>query len=110
MAKFALFFSFKPETWDQLMKKPSDRGAAVRHLSESVGGTLEAMYFMFGDRDGLVILDAPGADSAAAMSVAVLSTGAFSHVDTHQLIAPDDLSSVLEKAARARESYHVPGT
>jgi uncharacterized protein with GYD domain len=82
----------------------------VRHLSESVGGTLEAMYYMFGDRDGLVILDAPGADSAAAMSVAVLSTGAFSHVDTHQLIAPDDLSSVLEKAARARESYHVPGT
>jgi uncharacterized protein with GYD domain len=110
MAKFVLFFSYKPETWDQLMKKPGDRGAAVRQLCSSVGGTMEAMYFMFGDRDGLVILDAPGADSAAALSVAVLSTGAFSHVDTHQLIATEDLSSVLEKASRARETYHVPGT
>ena len=110
MAKFAVFFSYKAETWDQMLKKPGDRAAAVRDLASSVGGSVEALYFMFGDRDGFVILDAPDAVAAAAVSVAVSSTGAFSHLETRQLVAPEDLPSVLEKAARARETYRPPGT
>ncbi len=110
MAKFAVFFSYKAETWDQMLKKPGDRAAAVRDLASSVGGSVEALYFMFGDRDGFVILDAPDAVAAAAVSVAVSSTGAFSHLETRQLVAPEDLPSVLEKAARAKEAYRPPGT
>ena len=110
MAKFAVFFSYKAETWDKMLKKPGDRAAAVRDLASSVGGSVEALYFMFGDRDGFVILDAPDAVAAAAVSVAVSSTGAFSHFETRQLIAPEDLLSVLEKAARAKEAYRPPGT
>ena len=110
MAKFAVFFTYKPETWDQMLKKPGDRAAAVRDLASSVGGSIEALYFMFGNRDGFVILDAPDAVAAAAVSVAVSSTGAFSHLETRQLVAPEDLPSVLEKAARAKEAYRPPGT
>jgi uncharacterized protein with GYD domain len=109
MAKFAVFFSYKPETWDQMLKKPGDRTAAVRDLASSVGGSLESLYFMFGDRDGFGVLDVPDADSAAAVSIAVSSSGAFSHMETRQLIAPEDLPSVLERAARAREAYRPPG-
>jgi uncharacterized protein with GYD domain len=109
MAKFAVFFSYKAETWDQMLKKPGDRAAAVRDLASSVGGSVEALYFMFGDRDGFVILDAPDAVAAAAVSVAVSSTGAFSHLETRQLVAPEDLPSVLEKAARAKATYRPPG-
>ena len=110
MAKFAVFFSYKAETWDQMLKKPGDRAAAVRDLASSVGGSVEALYFMFGNRDGFVILDAPDAVAAAAVSVAVSSTGAFSHLETRQLVAPEDLPSVLEKAATAKEAYRPPGT
>ena len=110
MAKFAVFFSYKHETWDQMLKKPGDRTAAVRDLASSVGGSMEALYFMFGDRDGFVIVDVPDAEAAAALAVAVSSTGAFSQVETRQLVAPEDLPSVLEKAAKARETYRPPGT
>jgi uncharacterized protein with GYD domain len=109
MAKFAVFFSYKPETWDRMLKKPGDRSAAVRDLASAVGGSLETVYFMFGDRDGFVVVDVPDPDTAAAISIAVSSTGAFSHLETRQLIAPEDLPSVLEKAADARESYRPPG-
>jgi uncharacterized protein with GYD domain len=109
MAKFAFFFNYKPETWDQMLKKPGDRTAAVRDLVSSVGGSLESLYFMFGDRDGIAVIDVPDAAAAAACSLAVTSSGAFSHMETHQLIAADDLPSVLEKAARARETYRLPG-
>jgi uncharacterized protein with GYD domain len=109
MAKFAVFFSYKPETWNQLLMKPSDRKAAVQDLAASVGGSLETMYFMFGDRDGFAVVDVPDPNSAAAISIAVNSTGAFSHMETHELIAPEDLPSVLEKAASAREGFRPPG-
>ena len=110
MAKFAVFFSYKPETWDQMLKKPGDRAAAVRDLTASVGGSMEALYFMFGDRDGFVIADVPNAEAAAALSIAVSSTGAFSALETRQLVAPEDLPSVLEQAATARETFRPPGT
>jgi uncharacterized protein with GYD domain len=110
MAKYAMFFSYKPETWDQMLKKPGDRSTAVRDLASSVGGTMESLYFMLGDRDGFVIVDVPDADAAAAVSLAVNSTGAFSHMETRQLIAPEDLPSMLEKAASAREAYRPPGS
>ena len=54
-------------------------------------------------------MDVPDADSAAAVSIAVSSSGAFSHVETHQLISPADLPTVLEKAASARDAYRPPG-
>jgi uncharacterized protein with GYD domain len=110
MAKFAVFFSYKPETWDQMLKKPGDRTATVRDLTASVGGSMEALYFMFGDRDGFVIVDVPNAEAAAAVSIAVGSTGAMSALETRQLVAPEDLPSVLEKAATARETYRPSGT
>jgi uncharacterized protein with GYD domain len=109
MAKFAVFFSYKPETWDELIKKPGDRTAAVRDLASSVGGSMESLYFMFGDRDGFVVFDVPDAGAAAALAVAVNSTGAFSHTETRSLIAPEDLPAVLERAGSARESYRPPG-
>jgi uncharacterized protein with GYD domain len=109
MAKFAVFFSYKPETWDQMLIKPGDRSAAVQQLASSVGGTMESLYYMLGDRDGFVVVDVPDTTAAAALSLAVTSSGAFSHVETRQLIAAQDLPSVLETAATARESYRRPG-
>jgi uncharacterized protein with GYD domain len=109
MAKFAIFFSYKPETWDRMLMKPAERTAAVRQLAENVGGSLDKIYYMFGERDGFVVLDVPDPATAAAVSVAVTSTGAFSHLETRQLIAAEDLPSLLEKAAAARESYRRPG-
>lgn len=110
MAKFAVFFSYKSETWGQLLMKPGDRTAAVRDLASSVGGSVDAFYFMFGDRDGFVVFDVPDADAAAALAVGVASSGVFTHFETRQLIAPEDLPSVLEKAARVKEAYRPPGT
>jgi uncharacterized protein with GYD domain len=93
-----------------MLKKPGDRAATVRDLTASVGGSMEALYFMFGDRDGFVIVDVPNAEAAAAVSIAVSSTGAMSALETRQLVAPEDLPSVLEKAATARETYRPSGT
>ena len=110
MAKFVVFFEYTAETWSKMISTPNDRLAAVREMARTVGGDVETMYFMLGANDGFVIIDAPDTASMAAVSIAVSSTGAVQSLQTHELIAPADLASVLERAATARGSYRLPGT
>ncbi|MFC5946993.1 GYD domain-containing protein [Pseudonocardia lutea] len=109
MAKFAFFFSYSPEAWNRLVLKPQDRTAAVRTAFESQGGRLEALYYMFGGHDGMVIFDAPDSRVAAAISLAVTSTGSFTRNETRELITPAELVDVLDKAGAVSQAYVAPG-
>lgn len=108
--KFMLMFSYTPEAWAGMIKNPSDRAAAARSVLEPLGGRLESMYFMFGERDGFAICDVPDSDTAAAAAIAVNSTGAFRSVQTVELVEPDQLNTVLAKAGGLVGGYRVPGT
>ena len=110
MAKFAIFFKYTSDTWNKMLKNPSDRLAAVRASAQSIGGEVESLYFMLGKQDGFVVVDAPDAAAAAAVSIAVSSTGAVHDLETHELIAAADLPGVLEKAATAQGAYRPPGS
>ncbi len=98
MPKYLTLFSFKGEALGRLIENPSDREGVVRQLAESIGGRLEAYYVMFGQYDGCVILDAPDSLTAAAAVVAVAGTGAFSGLETHELLSASQFIEVLEKA------------
>lgn len=110
MTKYVLFFSYTAETWANMIRNPGDRAVAARAAFEPVGATMESMYFMLGARDGMVIFEASDAEVAAAVSIAVSSTGAFRSVQTHELIEPDRLVAVLGKAGTALGAYSAPGT
>jgi uncharacterized protein with GYD domain len=107
--KFAIFFDLKPETVSAAMEHPSDRAAVVGGLLEAVGGSLDAYYWMFGKHDGMVIADVADSASAAAISLAVSSSGAFAHLETHELIPADQIQSLLDRAKTARSQYSPPG-
>ena len=109
MAAYAIFFSYTPQAWARMMVKAEDRAAAARTMIESAGGTLECLYYMLGDRDGFAVVHVPGNDDVAALSIAIAGSGAFSHVESRALVAPQDLAGVLEKAAAARGAYTPPG-
>jgi len=98
MSKYAVFFTLKAEAIARAMERPSDRVTVVSKAVESAGGRLEAYYLMFGHYDGFVIVDLPDSRAAAATSLAVSSTGAFEHLETHELIEAEDLNPILEQA------------
>jgi uncharacterized protein with GYD domain len=108
MPKYLSLFSFKGETLGRLIENPSDREAVVRGMVEEMGGTLESYYVMFGQYDGCVILEAPDSATAAAMVVAVGGSGAFSALETHELLTASQFVEVLEKA-KGITSYTPPG-
>jgi uncharacterized protein with GYD domain len=109
MPKYAIFFTYSSDTWAQMMKNPGDRAAAVRQLADSVGGSLESLYWMFGAHDGIAIADVPDSVSAAALSVAVGSTGAIKDLETHELFTQEQLNQMLLRAKDAAQVYQPPG-
>lgn len=82
----------------------SKRCAAVEALVESVGGTLEAMYFTFGGSDAVAIAELP--DAAAAMGVSlVASASGAARSDVIVLLTPEEVDAAAEK----RLVYTPPG-
>ena len=109
MAKYAIFFTYTSETWARMIQSPGDRTAAVRQLTDSVGGSVECVYWMFGAQDGLAIFDVPDSVSAAAMSVTAGSSGAFKTMETRELLTQEQLSQVLSRSKDVTQAYQPPG-
>ena len=82
-------------------------GALVREVAESAGGSLESYYWMFGQYDGAAVFDLPDSHSMAAVSLAITSSGALSHFETHELIESSDLTAIAERAKGI--TYQPPG-
>jgi uncharacterized protein with GYD domain len=82
----------------------SARVAAVTKAVESVGGQLDSFYFGFGDRDVFVIADFPDNESAAALAIAVGSSGAVT-TRTVVLLTPEEVDSAVKRSV----DYRPPG-
>jgi len=74
----------------------SSRVEAVRHATESAGGTLEAFYFALGEKDAYVIADLPDNATAAAVAITVNGTGTAT-VETVALLTPEEVDEATKK-------------
>lgn len=80
------------------------RRDAVEASLASVGGTLESLYYAFGDTDVFGIGDFPDEASATAWSLMINSTGAVT-LNLVPLMTPEDLDAAVAKTP----SYRAPG-
>ena len=77
---------------------------SVTTMLEAMGGRLESFYFAFGDDDVLAITDVPDDEAAAAVALAINSSGAVS-VRTTKLLTPDQVDEALRRSV----DYQPPG-
>ncbi len=82
----------------------SSRYATVEQAYKSVGGTIEAFYYAFGDTDVYVIGDLPDNASATALALAIAGTGLVT-VKTTVLMTPQE----VDEAVMKHSSYRAPG-
>ena len=78
VARFVTFFSYTPEAWARLLDNPGDRSGPVGATIAELGGRLKSIDYMFGERDGMALFEAPDSATAAAVALVVASSGAFS--------------------------------
>lgn len=105
MAKYLYVGSYTTDGVKGLMKDGgTGREKAVRELIESVGGTMDAIYFSFGEDDVFVIADFPDNASGAAVALTVGASGAFQG-RTVVLMEPSEVDDAVKKSPR----YRAPG-
>jgi uncharacterized protein with GYD domain len=105
MSKYLIEVSYTAEGAKGVLKDGgSKRVEAARAAIQSVGGTLESMYFAFGEIDAIVIADVPDPASMAAAGLALSASGSVSSRTTVLLTAAD-----VDAAARKTPAYTPPG-
>ncbi len=109
MPTFLTFFTYEKDSWRRMVGQPEDRAEAGRALVEAAGGTMVAFYWMLGEHDGLVIYEAPDAETVAAVTAAVAASGRVIGHRTSQLLTSDELRRALEMARGLTEAYRPPG-
>ena len=105
MPKYLFHGSYTEEGLKGFLKEGgSKRREATKQLVESVGGTLEAYYFAFGDNDFYVIAEVPDNVSAAAGSLVASASGTV-RAKTVVLLTPEEVDQV----AKMTVEYRPPG-
>ncbi len=105
MAKYLFQAALTAEGLRGVLKEGgSARREVVRKAIEGLGGSLEAFYFGFGDKDVYVLADLPDNSAAAAFSTQTSSSGTVS-VSTTVLITPEE----MDAASKQRVDWRAPG-
>ena len=82
----------------------SKRKEVIENLITGLGGTLESLYYAFGQDDIYLIADIPDHAAMTALSLAVGSTGSVT-VNTTVLITPEQVDEATQKVV----NYIPPG-
>jgi len=105
MAKYLFLGSYTAEGTKGVLKDGgSGRRKAIEQALKSVGGSMEAFYFAFGEADAIVIADVPDNVSATALSLMVNASGLAS-VRTVVLITAEEMDQATKKTVK----YRAPG-
>ncbi len=105
MAKYLVTASYSPEGIKGVMKTGGTaRSDAVREAVQSLGGTMDSFHFAFGADDAFVIVDMPDNIAAAAIGMAVSSTG-LAAAKIVVLLTPGE----VDEAAKREVAYTPPG-
>jgi len=82
----------------------SKRRAITEKLFKSLGGSIDAYYYAFGDTDLYIIADLPNHAAATAGVLTTTATGALT-VKTTVLLTPED----VDAAVKMTPTYSPPG-
>ena len=105
MPKYLFYGSYSTEGYRELMKEGgSSRIEAARQALGSVGGSLEAFYFSFGEYDFYIIVDLPDDVTTTAITLAGNISGMF-NIHGVSLLTPQE----LDEAVKLNVDFRPPG-
>ena len=106
MPLYMIQASYSAQATASMVKNPQDRAAAIRPMIERMGGKLQDLWFCFGEYDIVAIAEVPDNVTAAAMAMAIGSSGAMSAYRTTPIMTTADAKKAMEKAGGV--GYQAP--
>ena len=107
MAYYLLQASYTGESWGTQIRSPQNAADRLRPAIEGLGGSIESIFYAFGDYDVIAIMQFPDNASAGAFSVAASAGGAAKVIKTTPLMTIDEGMEMMRKASGV--GYRAPG-
>jgi uncharacterized protein with GYD domain len=105
MPKYLIQANGTMEGWKGVLQEGGvSRRAVIENLIQSMGGTLEAFYYAFGETDEYVIADLPDNVTMASILMTVAASGSVT-TKTNVLITPEEVDQAMKKTPL----YRPPG-
>jgi uncharacterized protein with GYD domain len=109
MPKYLIHGSYTEEGLKGLLKEGgSKRREATEQALKSIGGTLEAYYYAFGDNDFYIIVDLPDNVNATTVVLVANASGAVKNKTT-VLMTPEEVDQAVDQATKVAGEYRPPG-
>ena len=106
MPKYLFYGSYTPEGYQGLVQEGgSKRIEAAKQALGSVGGSLEAFYFSFGEKDFYIIVDLPNNVTTTAVTLAGNLSGTFS-IHGVPLLTAEELNQAVSQSVDFRPPGH----
>ena len=103
-------YSYTARSIAGLVERPDeDHQAHAVELAAALGAKVLGYWFAFGEFDGIVLMEAPDDITAAAIGMAVGSTGNVSRLQTTLLVTMDEARQARRKVAALPRPPADPG-
>jgi uncharacterized protein with GYD domain len=110
MAHYLIEVGYTSESWNAQIDSEANVIDRITPALKASGAKLECMYYAFGKRDLIGIIDFKTPEDAAAFALAVGSAGALSMYRTTPLLTVDQGIKSMHKAKAIRDVYAPPKT
>lgn len=100
MSKYLVQVGYTAQAWAEMRRGPQVVMERVQASAESLGGSVESLFFCFGDYDLVGVVDFPDSRGVAAWSMAVSSGGGVRICRTTTLLSIEEGLLALGRAAQ----------
>ncbi len=105
MAKYLVEANYVGDGVKGLLKEGgTSRRAAIEEATKTVGGSVDAFYYAFGETDVYAIIDMPDDVATAGLALTIAASGAVT-IRTTVLLTPEEIDQAVKKSP----SYRPPG-
>jgi uncharacterized protein with GYD domain len=108
MSKYLVQVGYTAEAWAAMSREPQNVVERVRPSAETLGGSIDSLFFCFGDYDLVGVVDFPDNRAAAAWSMAVSSAGDVRAFKTTTLLTIEEGLHALSQASGAAGTHRPP--
>src|SRR2546423_1702845 len=109
MGHYMIELSYSPQSWKTQVATQADVIDRITPLVAQCKGTIECLYYAFGDRDLVGILTFPTPEDAAAFGLVATAGGSMTSYRTTPLLTVAQGKASMKKAASAAQVYQPPG-
>jgi len=106
MSQFLFQVAYTADSWATQVRDQGNVLERIQPLLDGCGASVTGCFYAFGDYDLVLLADFPGAEEAAAFSLAATAGGSVKSIKTTPLLSVDQGISSMRRASEIGRNYH----